>query len=387
VTGGFPDGFVWGTATAAHQVEGGNWNNDWWAWEHDPASPCAEPSGDACDHYHRYPEDLELLAGLGFGSYRFSVEWSRIEPEDGEFSSSALEHYRRMVDACHEVGMEPVVSLHHFTSPRWIASRGGWTEAETAERFGRFAARVAAHLGDRVSRYCTINEPNIVATMGYLVGIFPPGEHDPARRDQAITVFVDAHRRAMAAIRAESDARAGLTLALPEWEAMDGGEEMLEAMRAPDEDPFFAAVEGDDYLGVQSYSRNRVGPVGILGPPDGAETTLMGYEFRPQALEHALRRAHAATGLPVLVTENGVAVADDARRVAFVAGALQGVLRCLADGLPVEGYTYWSALDNFEWALGYGPTFGLIGVDRSTQQRTVKPSAEWLGEVARRNAL
>src|SRR5688572_10242780 len=144
----FPDGFLWGTATAAHQVEGGNWNNDWWAWEHNPASPCVEPSGDAIDHYHRYGEDIALLAGLGFSTYRFSVEWSRIEPEQGEFSKAALDHYRRMCAACHEHGIAPIVTLHHFTTPRWVSHLGGWEEPDTADRFARFCARTTEALGD-----------------------------------------------------------------------------------------------------------------------------------------------------------------------------------------------------------------------------------------------
>ncbi len=339
------------------------------------------------DQTHRLAADLALIAGLGFGSYRFSVEWSRIEPEDGEFSAAALDHYSRMVDACLDLGLEPVVTLHHFTNPRWVAAMGGWTEPEVAARLGRFAERVVSRFGDRVGRYCTINEPNIVAAMGYLIGIFPPGEHDPDRRARAVEGLAAGHRRAVAAVRGASDARVGLTLALPEWTAVDGGEEMVEALRAPDEDALFAATAGDDFLGVQTYTRTRVGPSGILGPADGVETTLMGYEFWPEALEAAVRRAHLATGVPVLVTENGVATYDDTRRIEYVRRALEGVLRCLDDGIPVEGYTYWSALDNFEWALGYRPAFGLIGVDRSTMERTVKPSARWLGEIARRNAL
>ena len=189
----FPDGFLWGTATAAHQVEGGNWNNDWWAWEHDPASPCVEPSGDACDHYHRYRDDIRLLAELGFTMYRFSMEWSRIEPEDGEFSVAALDHYARMVDACREFEVEPVVTLHHFTSPRWVAAQGGWANPQTAQIFGRYVERVMSAFGDRLGLVCTINEPNVVATMGYLVGLFPPGEQDFARRAAANETFIEAH--------------------------------------------------------------------------------------------------------------------------------------------------------------------------------------------------
>src|SRR5918997_121839 len=197
----FPDGFLWGTATAAHQVEGGNWNNDWWMWEHNPDSGCAEPSGDACDSYHRYGEDIALIAELGLDNYRFSLEWSRIEPEEGEFSRAALDHYRRVCAACHEAGIDPVVTYHHFTTPRWVAARGGWEDPATADRFARFAERAAAALGDLTTRACTINEPNMVATIGYLGGAFPPGVRDRARRRAVNAVFVDAHRKAYEAIK------------------------------------------------------------------------------------------------------------------------------------------------------------------------------------------
>src|SRR5581483_9300316 len=223
----FPRPFVWGTATAAHQVEGGNWNNDWWAWEHDPTSPCQEPSGDACDAWHRWPADLDLLAQLGFNAYRFSLEWSRIEPEDGEFSHASLEHYRGMCLGCRERGLEPIVTFHHFTTPRWVAARGGWEDPATADRFGRFCARAARHLGDVLGRACTLNEPNIVATMGYLYGLFPPGVRDFDRRRRVNDVFIAGHRRAVGAIKAAAPAvPTGLTLAMSDYQAVDGGEAM-----------------------------------------------------------------------------------------------------------------------------------------------------------------
>jgi beta-glucosidase len=384
----FPDGFVWGTATAAHQVEGGNWNNDWWAWEHDPTSPCVEPSGDACDHWHRWPDDIRLLADLGFTAYRFSLEWSRIEPEDGEFSRASLEHYRRVCAACRDLGLAPVVTFHHFTAPRWVAARGGWAEPTTAERFARFCARAATHLGDVMTRACTLNEPNIVATMGYLAGIFPPGARDAALRHRVNDVLVAAHRQAVDAIRGAAPAvPVGLTLATSDWQAEDGGEATRDRLRRDMEDVFLEATRGDDFVGVQTYTRTRVGPEGLRGPAPGIRTTLMGYEFWPDALEATIRRAWDVTRLPVLVTENGIGTPDDRERIEYVETALRGVLRCLRDGLPVQGYFYWSALDNFEWALGYRPTFGLVAVDRATQARTLKPSARWLGRVARANAL
>jgi beta-glucosidase len=386
---GFPDGFLWGTATAAHQVEGGNWNNDWWVWEHTPGSPCQEPSADACDHYHRYPDDIRLLGELGFGAYRFSLEWSRIEPEKGEFSRAALDHYRRMCAACLEHGLRPIVTYHHFTTPRWVAARGGWTEGTTAELFARFCARATGHLGDLVGHACTLNEPNVVATFGHRWGLFPPGGRDARLQGRANEVFVMAHRKAVEAIKSgRGTASVGLTLAMQDLQAVDGGEARRDEERRLMEDPFLEAARGDDFIGVQTYTRLRYGPDGMRGPEPGVPTTQMGYEFWPEALEATLRRAWDETRhVPLLVTENGIATADDRERIAYVERALRGVLACLHDGLDVRGYVYWSLLDNFEWLFGYGPTFGLVAVDRTTQHRAVKPSAAWLGGVARSNRL
>jgi len=385
----FPEGFLWGTATAAHQVEGGNWNNDWWAWEHTPGTGVKEPSGDACDHWHRYPEDIALLADLGFNAYRFSLEWSRIEPEEGEWSRASLDHYRRMCATCHEHGVLPVVTFHHFTTPRWLAAEGGWEKSSTADRFGRYCERAVAAIGDLVPWACTINEPNVVATMGYLAAVFPPGRQDVETRRRVNDVLIAAHRSAADAIHAgPGDARVGLTLSMDQWWPVDGGEARIERVRRNMEDVYLEAARSDDFIGVQTYSRTRISPEGTLGPEEGVETTIMGYEFWPQALAATTRRAYAATeGVPVFVTENGIAATDDSRRIEFVRQALQGVRACLDDGIDVVGYTYWSALDNFEWSLGYGPTFGLIEVDRNTFERRPKPSASWLGGVARANAL
>jgi beta-glucosidase len=385
----FPEGFVWGTATSAHQVEGGNWNNDWWAWEHTPDSPCQEPSGDACDHWHRYPEDIRLCAELGFRAYRFSLEWSRIEPEDGQFSRTALEHYRRMCMACHEHGLAPIVTFHHFTTPRWVVARGGWVEPSTADLFARFCERAARHLGDVIARACTVCEPNIVATMGYLYGVFPPGHRDVELRRRANEVLMTAHRKAVAAIHAgPGSASVGLTLGMFDYQAVAGGEAERDRHRHDMEDVFLEAVRGDDFLGLQCYSRMRLGPHGLLDPEPDVPLTQMGYEFWPEALDATIRYAWKMTGgVPLLITENGIATDNDAERIEYVERALSGVLACLADGIDVRGYLYWSLLDNFEWVLGYRPTFGLVAVDRETQARTVRPSARWLGAIARANEM
>jgi beta-glucosidase len=389
MTRSFPDGFRWGTATAAHQIEGGNWNNDWWAWERDPDSGTTEPSGDCCDSYHRYAEDHAIVADLGLDNYRFSLEWSRVEPEDGEFSVAALDHYARVCDDLLARGVTPVVTFHHFTTPRWVARAGGWAIAGTADRFARFCERAARHLGARIGMACTINEPNMVATGGYLGGVFPPGHRDPAERRIVNDVFCRAHRLAVDAIKGvRPDLDVGLTLAMQSPHPVDGGEERSRRILRNLEDVYLEVAAGDDFLGVQTYTRMRIGPDGALGPEDGVRTTTMGYEFWPEALEETLRRAWAATdGTPLVVTENGIATEQDEERIEYVERALAGVLRALADGIDVRGYTYWSLLDNFEWAYGYGPHFGLVAVDRSTFARTPKPSAHWYASVATSNAL
>ena len=393
MTQAFPDGFRWGTATAAHQVEGNNVNNDWWEWEHRENSVCVEPSGDACDQYHRYGDDLRLLASLGFDNYRFSIEWSRIEPEEGHFSKAALDHYRRVCATCLENGVDPVVTFHHFTSPRWATADGGWHDRRIVDRFTRFCARAVDALGDLVSRGCTINEPNVVSYIGYQVGVFPPGIIDSELWKRSYENMIAAHRQSCEAIKAgRGDFPVGLTLSMSDYQAVPADDD--DALKARDtiryfsEDIYLESCRGDDFIGVQTYSRTRVGPDGILGTEDGVPVLVMGYEFYPEALEAAIRRAwHVTDHVPVLVTENGIGTDDDDERLEYVRVALTGVQACLDTGIDVRGYTYWSLLDNFEWAFGYQPRFGIVGVDRSTQERVVKPSARWLGSVARANAL
>jgi beta-glucosidase len=386
----FPPGFSWGTATAAHQIEGGNANNDWWEFEHAPGTICAEPSGDACDSWDRWPEDVELVAGLGLDNYRFSVEWSRVEPAEGEISRVALEHYRRLCGALRQRDIEPVVTFHHFTTPRWLSAQGGWESGVAVERFGRFAEVVAGALGDVMARACTINEPNVVATMGWHAGMFPPGKTDKALARAVAQNLIAGHRAGVEAIRgAAPGVPVGLTLSMTDYQLIQGGDARLESIRRHSEDVFLDATGGDDYLGVQVYTRQRIGPDGWAGAEPGVPVLDMGYEFYPASLANCLRRAWDYTGgsLPLLVTENGIGTTDDAQRIDYVRRALEGVLDVIAEGVDVRGYTYWSLLDNFEWALGYRPRFGLVTVDRSTFARTPKPSAAWLASVAAANAL
>ena len=405
----FPNGFLWGTATAAHQVEGNNTNSESWVLEHTPGTIYKEPSGDACDHYHRYPEDIALLASLGFNTYRFSLEWARIEPEEGHFSKAALDHYRKMLETCFQHNITPIVTFHHFTSPRWLMPKGAWENIETAQRFAIYCEQVTKHLGDLIPIACTLNEPNL----GLLISQFgmsvdnlrkAPWWQEAAKRlntppeilapfqylssSQSTETFLAAHKQGQAAIKSiRSDIQVGLTLAIQDIQAGPGGETVAAQKRQEINGVFLDALRGDDFVGVQTYSRMRFGPNGPLAAEDGVPVTAMGYEFYPEALENTIRYATEKTGCPIIVTENGLGSPNDVDRIEYIRRALNGVANCLKDGISVRGYTYWSAFDNFEWSMGYGPTFGLIAVNRQTQERSIKESAKYLGDIAKRNGL
>ena len=407
----FPQDFLWGVASAGHQVEGNNVNSDTWFLEHLPGSMFSEPSGDAVDHYHRYREDIALIASLGFTTYRFSIEWARIEPEEGLFSTAELDHYRRMLKACHEHGLVPVVTFHHFTSPRWLLALGGWEGARTAELFARYCDRVMAHLGDLIGVACTLNEPNLP----WLLESFGIGGEAPENRisvpvwaaaaqrlgvdastvapfqfcstEAGFDVKLAAHRAATAAIKAyRPDLLVGWTLANSDIQSIEGGQEIADRVRRNVNERFLEASRGDDFVGIQTYGRTVYGPDGHAPAPEGAATNQMGEEIYPQALETTIREAHRIAGIPVIVTENGLATEEDTQRVAYLKAAVDGVASCIADGIDVRGYIAWTAFDNYEWVFGYGPKFGLIAVDRETQERTPKPSAHWLGRQAQEHA-
>jgi beta-glucosidase len=403
----FPKGFLWGAATAAHQVEGNNLNSESWVLEHLPGTIYAEPSGDACDHYHRYPEDIALLAELGFNAYRFSIEWARIEPEEGEFSYAELEHYRRMLATCHEHGIQPVVTLHHFTSPRWLIRSGGWLNEKTPERFARYVERVSKHLGALMGAACTFNEPNLPIILSKMLpfdptqtpfwqnaaqafGVVPErlGLFQFVTRPEMRDIIMSAHRRAVDVLHAgPGNFPVGLTLALLDIQSAEGGEAKAAEFRYEMAETYLEQLRGDDFIGVQTYSRMVVGPNGVIPPGADVEKNQMGEEYYPEAIGGTIRHAANVAQIPVIVTENGLSSTDDTRRVEYYQRALVSVARAMQDGIDVRGYFAWSLMDNFEWNSGYRPQFGIVAVDRATQKRTPKPSAYWLSEVARENRL
>lgn len=378
----FPPTFLWGASTAAHQIEGNNVNSDWWQREHGhlPGAPVQEPSGDAADSFHRYPQDMRLLADAGLGAYRFSIEWARIEPERGFVSRAMLDHYRRMVDTARDLGLEPMVTLHHFTNPVWLAREGGWHSDAAPELFARYVEAALPVLDD-VELVCTINEPNMVSVLadpevGFPSAGLPPGV--PAVTDR----LIDAHRRAVELVRGVGS-KAGWSVATQAYQPLPGAEQVAADYGHSREDVFLEAAAGDDWVGVQAYTRTKIGADGPIPTPDDAERTLTGWEYYPPAIGDGIRNSWKRNGTPVYVTENGIATADDSRRIDYTTGALQTIAACIDEGIDVRGYLHWSALDNYEWG-SYRPTFGLIGWDPVTFERHPKPSLAWLGSVAQR---
>ena len=315
-------------------------------------------------------------------SFRLSIEWARIQPDQGVVSSEALAHYRNVLLACRERSITPVVTLHHFTLPLWVADHGGFESPDIVGWLADYARVVSESLGDLIGVACTINEPNIVALMGYLRGFFPPQVHS-WERFVAVNETMRACHVAMRDMLAEGPGTfpIGLPLSLHEWAAVEGSEDRMESLRDEMEDKYLLTRAGDDYVGVQCYTKFTIGPDG-LEPPDG-ETTEMGYLFWPQVVEYTARRASELTGLPVIVTENGIGTADDRQRIRYLDEALTGLKRLLDEGRDVRGYFQWSLLDNFEWNLGYRPQFGIVAVDRKTFARTKKPSADWFAQRVR----
>ena len=397
--GPVPDGWMWGTATAAHQIEGGNTNNDWWEWEHTPGSGTTESSGDATDSWNRWREDLQLVKAMGLDCYRFSIEWSRIEPAHGEFSLAALNHYRELMSAAHELGLKTSVTFHHFTTPTWAAKQGGWTNPEIVEWFAAFVEVAVKHLGEQIDIAATFNEPNVVALLGYQMNIFPPGLNGGLGPFRAATEnFVAAHRRARQVLKdGPGDFPVGLTLALsdvvvhPDGDPNSDGVRMMEMPTDDPANPFAWLMAGaylevareDDYIGVQTYFTQHVGAdFQELPTPADWRLTQMGWTFTPESLGVTVRAAYAATGRPVIVTENGVASTDDAERIEYYSRSLAALRAAMDDGVDVRGFFAWSLLDNFEWAEGYRPEFGLVAVNLETFERTPKPSAAWFARIA-----
>ncbi|WP_339273048.1 family 1 glycosylhydrolase [Paenibacillus sp. FSL W8-0426] len=425
----FRSDFMLGAATAAHQVEGNNIHSDFWAMEHMPHSLYKEPSLQAVDHYHFYEKDIQMLVDAGLNTYRFSIEWARIEPVKGQFAAEEIEHYRKVLECCHQHKVNPVVTLHHFSSPKWLIAEGGWESKTTVEHFKNYCRHVVSELGPLMPYICTINEANMgkqitkimkrmigaaandsnsttpadvqvglnvdvqssmekyFASLGQVFGMDPTKVQPflSPRTEQGEQIIMKCHQAARSVIKElNSSIKVGITLSLYDHQALPGGEQLAEQEQHEDFLYYLPFLQGDDFIGVQNYSRKIHGPSGVVQPPDHAKLTKMGYENYPQALANVLQFVAKHWDGPIIVTENGISTDQDDERVEFIRQATAGVQKCVEDGIDVIGYMYWSLLDNFEWQLGYAQTFGLIAVDRSTQIRTPKESLSFLGSLRNR---
>jgi beta-glucosidase len=403
----FPEGFLWGTASAAHQVEGNGRNCDWWEFEHEPGRIAnGDTSEIACDHYNRYREDFSLLRELSQGAHRLSIEWSRIEPSEGEFDSRQIRHYRDVLGELREQGMEPMVTLHHFTNPLWFIKRGGWTASGAARAFLPYVHRVVDELGDLVSLWCTINEPNIYAANGWITGEFPPAHRgDLSSTYRVLANMRRAHELAYLAIKRRwPDSPVGLShhkfLFIPASNKRADRLAAQTARLAVDRWPVAPGrlrkvVEAtSDFIGIAHYHGQLVA-FDPRRPQDqfirrfnvpGVPVTEMGWSADPAWMRGVLGDLKHL-GKPVYITENGRATADDRVRERYLTDILENVFLAVQDGVDVRGYFHWANMDNFEWNRGYGAHFGVIEVDRNTMERTIKPSGRLYARIAKANGL
>ena len=413
----FPADFRWGTATAAHQVEGDPADSDWWAWGQIPGKVRDGTSAArACEWWAgRYIEDFDLAQAMGQNALRISVDWSRIEPRQGEWDGQAIARYRQMLSALHTRGIEPMVTLFHFVSPAWLANKGGWENESVVRAFERFAAKAVEEFGDLVDLWCTINEPNVHSTYSYLLGLWPPEKHNLAATFRVMRHQLVAHGFTYRAIhRLQPQARVGLAQhlrvfdpfrpasALDRWAARLQDNLFNEVVLCPPMDGVLRLplglntkvpelVDSQDYVGLNYYSRDMVtfdlSQPGLLFTRrfamPGAEFSMEGWgEIYPEGLYRLLKRLQRY-GKPIYVAEFGVPDNDDSKRPRFLITHLAAIHRALAEGVPVKGVYFWSLVDNFEWKEGFSARFGLIGLDLRTGARTLKDSGKLYGEISR----
>jgi len=440
----FPENFLWGAATASYQIEGavfegGRGTTVWDVFSDTPGKVKNGDSGEvACDHYHRYPDDIALMKQLGLHAYRFSVAWARILPEGtGAINPAGLDFYDKLVDTLLANGIRPYATLYHWDLPQALEDKGGWTNKDIVNWFGDYTDAITKRLGDRVQNWMTLNEPWVFTFLGYGIGIHAPGHRDMELYLRASHHSLMAHARAMSLIRANvPNSHAGIVLN-PTWvdPHTDSLQDHLAAQRSLSFqnrwwlDPLYRgeypadmmAIYGDrmnfvlptdfdelkanpsDFLGVNFYTRNVVryapyseNPLKLEEIRQDAEHTEMGWEVSPTAIYDMLKHIHDEYAPPAIyITENGAAFDDvvtgdavhDDRRVAFYQHYLANCHRAIQDGIPLKGYFAWSLLDNFEWAEGYSKRFGLIYVDYATQKRIIKDTAKWYAQTIRDNGF
>jgi beta-glucosidase len=401
----FPDDFLWGAATSAHQVEGGNIHNQWWAWEQQKNHvKNDEQSGKATDHYNRYAEDFSLVEKMGHNAHRLSIEWSRIEPVEGEWNDEALAHYGEVLEDLRKRHMQTMVTLFHFTLPNWVAQQGGFENKKTIEDFTRFAEKVAHEIGSLVDIWCTINEPSVYTSMSYIYGIWPPQQYLQVYTGwRVLNNLAHAHNQIYARLHdildtPEQRITVGIAKNMIDYELAPEHNTRKNrlAMKIRDyiwNDYFFALTKKHhDYIGINYYFHQRLRPKNFwqLEPTPtnelDVETSDLGWELYPQGLYNLLMRLKKYN-LPIYITEHGLADATDSHRPHYLIQSLVKMHQAIEDGADVRGYFHWSLLDNFEWHEGFTPQFGLIHIDYDTFKRTSRKSSKLYADVIYSNRI
>ena len=394
----FPDHFLFGAATSAHQVEGNNVHSDWWAWEQrqlknkNEKGKIMEVSGDSCDQWNRFREDFHLAKELGHNAHRFSLEWARIEPEEGRYDGFALSHYEEVLGALEGLGITPLVTLHHFTNPVWFSEKGGWERRDAADCFARYVERTMQRLGSQVRFWMPINEPWVLVSNGWLQKEWPPEKRNPVLAWRAWHNLLAAHKKAYEIIkRYAPHSFVGFNVAYAAFRphSLHNPMDRFGASVARYQDSIAMlnrAQYAMDFIGVNYYRGFSVSVIPPFVHELGDAKSDLGWGIYPEGLLQAIRELRRFRK-PIFITENGLADADDSRRSAFLVAHLAKILTALDEGIDVLGYLHWSLLDNFEWARGFSPRFGLVAVDYATQKRTPRPSAYLYRDIIRSRRL
>lgn len=377
----FPENFLWGSATSAYQVEGGIWHSDW---------SRVFPAGRGCDHYSRYEEDFDLLQKLNQNACRFSIEWSRVEPEEGKFDEKEIEHYRQVLLSLRRRGIKAMVTLHHFTNPLWLAKIGGWANSKTIFYFFRFAERMFKECGELVDFWITINEPVIYAGKGYLEGSWPPEKRNPVLFLKVLRNQIAAHKKVYEKAHDREIIQVGIAKNNQYFESANN-KSPLDHFSVFLADYFWnrwflnRIKNHLDFIGLNYYFHNKIAfPYRMKN--ENKIVSDIGWEVYPQGIYHVLKGLKGY-GKPIYITENGVADAKDILRRDFIRDHLLWTHKAISEGVDVCGYFYWSLMDNFEWEKGFGPRFGLVEIDYETLARRPRPSAWYYGEICRRNMI
>lgn len=418
----FPKGFFWGSASSAHQVEGGN-HNDWMEWEKESAERLAEKaqgywqpwqqekfpemlspqnyiSGRAADHYNRFREDFNIAKSLNQNAHRFSIEWSRIEPKEGKFNQEEIEHYREVIKALHGCGIEPFITLWHWTNPLWIRDIGGWENKKTIGYFIRYVQKISDSLGEEIKYWIPINEPTVYVGMSYVIGVSPPQVKSFRRGNRVLKNLIKAHKQAYELLHSKLDkgimvgSAHNLHYHVPyrKWHSFDIiAVKILEYFR--DTRHINWIKDCEDFIGLNYYYRDvvkfvfwggRFGLVDIKNP--NTEISDMGFNIYPEGIYHSLKNLKKYNK-PIYITENGLADAKDEKRAKFIKEHLYWMAKAMQEGVDVRGYFHWSLLDNFEWDKGFWPRYGLVGVDYKTLERKIRPSALDYAKICRDNRI